>query len=76
MALLGFDSTRAVEIELAVAQRRLHWVWRPGARDTACGADTFGKYIANARFNVTCPACVRVIGIAALVGRSGPPEST
>lgn len=76
MALLSDNTTRAVEIALAVNQRRLHWVWRPGARDTACGMDVFGRYIANTRFNVTCQLCVRAIGLAALTGGPDKLEST
>lgn len=66
MALLRDNTTRAVEISLAVNRRRLHWIWRPGARDTVCGSDVFGRFLANARVNVTCPQCIRVMGLAAI----------
>jgi hypothetical protein len=61
---------------MAVDRRRLHFVWRPGARDTVCGIDVFQRYLAAAPSRVTCPACLRIIGIATMLVGPQPTEST
>jgi hypothetical protein len=66
MALLVDTTTLAVEAAIAVEHRRAHWVWRSASRDTVCGRDVFGKYLARTTAMVTCPSCVQVIGIATM----------